>query len=172
MPKELIIALCCALSLYLIIVVIIGVLIHSLNKKIIRKEKAINVIMAEKYDLIISLGTLMDNEGINLPQSIKNTLNLKNHENLKVYNTMERLSIKTLLMKTVDTLFFISEENGLLSNEKYITLKKSIENIDVHHRKDIATYNSQVVAYNYWVKCLLFRPYSFIFKIKTKEIMY
>ena len=172
MPEELIIALCVVLGLYFIIVVSIGLIIHSLNKKIIRKEKAINVIMAEKYDLIISLGTLMDNEGINLPQSIKNTLNLKNHENLKVYNTMERLSIKTLLMKTVDTMFFISEEQGLYDIERYRTLKSAIEDIDIHHRKDIARYNSQVVAYNYWIKCWLFRPISKIFKLKEKEIMY
>ena len=77
MPKELIIALCSALVVYLIIVLSIGLVIHSLNKDIIRKEKAINVIIAEKYDLIISLGNLMNDEGIMIPQSIIYTLNIK-----------------------------------------------------------------------------------------------
>ena len=128
--------------------------------------------MAEKYDLIISLGTLMDEYGIEIPNNIRNTLNLKNHDNLKVYNTMERLSIKTLLMKTVDTMFFISEEQGLYEIERYRILKSAIEDIDIHHRKDIARYNSQVVAYNYWIKCWLFRPMSKILNLKEKEIMY
>ena len=59
MPIELIIILCSILAIYLLIVFIIGMVIHSLIKDILRKEKAINVIMAEKYDLIISLGTLI-----------------------------------------------------------------------------------------------------------------
>ena len=172
MPIELIIILCSILAIYLLIVFIIGMVIHSLIKDILRKEKAINVKMAEKYDLIISLGTLMDEYGIEIPNNIRNTLNLKNHDNLKVYNTMERLSIKTLLMKTVDTMFFISEEQGLYEIERYRILKSAIEDIDIHHRKDIARYNSQVVAYNYWIKCWLFRPMSKILNLKEKEIMY
>ncbi len=172
MPEELIIILCIIAGIYLLTLLIIGMVIHSLKKDIIRKEKAINVIMAEKYDLIISLGNLMIQHGIDVPTSISNTLNLKKHENLKVYNTIERLSIKTLLMKTVDMMFFISEEQGLYQNERYRVLKSAIEDIDIHHRKDIARYNSQVVAYNYWIKCWVFKPISYVFKLKEKEIFY
>ena len=172
MPIELIIILCSLVVIYLLIIFLIGMVLHSLIKDILRREKAINVIMAEKYDLIVSLGVLMDECGVDIPNSIRNTLNLKNHDNLKVYNTMERLSIKTLLMKTVDTMFFISEQQGLYEIERYRSLKAAIENIDVHHRKDIARYNSQVVSYNYWIKCWLFRPISKILKLKEKEIMY
>ena len=172
MPIELIIILCSIVGIYLIILFIIGMVVHSLTKDIVKREKSINVIMAEKYDLIISLGELMDECGVDIPNNIRNTLHLKNHDNLKVYNTMERLSIKTLLMKTVDTMFFILEEQGLYDIERYRTLKSAIEDIDIHHRKDIARYNSQVVAYNYWIKCWLFRPISKIFKLKEKEIMY
>ena len=172
MPDELIIIICSVIGLYILIVFIIGMIIRSLNKDIIRREMAINVIMAEKFDLIISLGDLMEEQGVNIPSIIRNTLKSNKHDELKNYNTMERLSIKTLLMKTVDTMFFILEEQGLYDIERYRTLKSAIEDIDIHHRKDIARYNSQVVAYNYWIKCWLFRPISKIIKLKEKEIMY
>ena len=172
MPDELIIIICSVIGLYILIVFIIGMIIRSLNKDIIRREMAINVIMAEKFDLIISLGDLMEEQGVKIPSIIRNTLKLNKHDELKNYNTMERLSIKTLLMKTVDTMFFILEEQGLYDIERYRTLKSAIEDIDIHHRKDIARYNSQVVAYNYWIKCWLFRPISKIIKLKEKEIMY
>lgn len=172
MPKEFYIILGSIIGLYLLIVVIIGLVVRSLVKDIKRKEHAINIIMAEKYDLLIALGNLMIENNIELPNKLKETLNLKNHDGLKVYNTVERLSIKTLLTKTVDTMFYIAETNKLGENDKYQTLKISIQDIDVHHRKDIASYNSQIVAYNYWIRTWLFRPFALIFRLKKKEIMY
>lgn len=172
MPKEIYIIVGCIIGIYLLIIIVIAFVVRSLLKDIKRKEQSINIVMAQKYDLLIALGNLMVEKGIELPKNISETLNLKNHEKLKVYNTMERLSIKTLLTKTVDTMFYIAETNKIGEDIKYLVLKKSIQDIDVHHRKSIASYNSQVVAYNYWIKTWLFRPVSLILRLKEKEIMY
>ena len=172
MPKEIYIIVGCIIGIYLLIIIVIAFVVRSLLKDIKRKEQSINIVMAQKYDLLIALGNLMVEKGIELPKNISETLNLKNHEKLKVYNTMKRLSIKTLLTKTVDTMFYIAETNKIGEDIKYLILKKSIQDIDVHHRKSIASYNSQVVAYNYWIKTWLFRPVSLILRLKEKEIMY
>lgn len=172
MPKEIYIIVGCIIGIYLLIIIVIAFVVRSLLKDIKRKEQSINIVMAQKYDLLIALGNLMVEKGIELSKNISETLNLKNHEKLKVYNTMERLSIKTLLTKTVDTMFYIAETNKIGEDIKYLVLKKSIQDIDVHHRKSIASYNSQVVAYNYWIKTWLFRPVSLILRLKEKEIMY
>ena len=172
MPKELIIILCSILGLYIFLVVVIGIVVHSLIKDINKKHKAIVVLYAEKYDLVISLNKLMLKNDIKVPHSIKDTINVKNHEGLKVYNTMERVSIKKLLTKTVDTMLFIAEECGLKDNEDYLIIKNSIEDIDMNFRKTSASYNSQVTAYNYWIRMWIFRPISLLLKLKKKEIMY
>lgn len=172
MPKEIYIISGFIIGIYLLIIIVIAFVVRSLLKDIKRKEQSINIVMAQKYDLLIALGNLMVEKGIELSKNISETLNLKNHEKLKVYNTMERLSIKTLLTKTVDTMFYIAETNKIGEDIKYLSLKKSIQDIDVHHRKSIASYNSQVVAYNYWIKTWLFRPVSLILRLKEKEIMY
>lgn len=172
MPKEIYIISGFIIGIYLLIIIVIAFVVRSLLKDIKRKEQSINIVMAQKYDLLIALGNLMVEKGIELSKNISETLNLKNHEKLKVYNTMERLSIKTLLTKTVDTMFYIAETNKIGEDIKYLVLKKSIQDIDVHHRKSIASYNSQVVAYNYWIKTWLFRPVSLILRLKEKEIMY
>ena len=172
MPKEIYIIVGCIIGIYLLIIIVIAFVVRSLLKDIKRKEQSINIVMAQKYDLLIALGNLMVEKGIELSKNISETLNLKNHEKLKVYNTMKRLSIKTLLTKTVDTMFYIAETNKIGEDIKYLILKKSIQDIDVHHRKSIASYNSQVVAYNYWIKTWLFRPVSLILRLKEKEIMY
>lgn len=159
-------------GVYVIAVIIVGIVVDSLNRDIRRKEHALNVSMAQKFDLIISLGELMKENDIKIPKYIKKTIDIKDHENLKSYNTDEKLSIKTLLMKTVDTMLIIAEENGLEDNERYQILKKSIQDIDSHNRKDIALINSQIVAYNYWIRMWLYKPFALLLKYKKREIMY
>lgn len=175
MPGYLI-AIIIVVSIYVIFCLIIGFVILSTSKAINNKEHAINVLMAQKYDLMVSLGKYMEENGVVLPDNIKEALNLENHDglhdDLKVINTYERLSVKTLLMKTVDTIFYIAEKNGLGSSTKYRTIKKTIDDIDIQHRKEIALYNSLVFGYNYWIRFFIFRPISFIFRIKKKETMY
>ena len=77
MPKELIIILCSILGLYIFLVVVIGIVVHTLTKDINKKHKAIVVLYAEKYDLVISLNKLMLKNDIKVPRSIKDTINVK-----------------------------------------------------------------------------------------------
>lgn len=160
------------IGIWLIIVFSTLIVLYSLRKKLNRREHAINVILAQKYDLLVSLGILMHEYGATLPEKIQQALDISDHNGLKSINTHERLSIKTLLMKTVNTMFYIAEEHGMESLPKYITIKHLISDIDEQHRKEIALYNGDITAYNYWVKAFLFRPIAFIFRIKQKEIMY
>ena len=164
-----IITISCILGLWLIIIISTFIVLSSLRKKLQRREHSINVILAQKYDLLVSLGKLMQGNGITLPENIKEALNISDYSSLKTINTQERLSVKTLLMKTVNTMFYIAEENGLSSSSRYITIKNSISDIDDHHRKEIALYNSDITAYNYWVRAYLFRPVAYLFRIKKKE---
>ncbi len=175
MPAYLIVIIC-VLGVYTFFCLVIGFVILSTSKAINNKEHAINVLMAQKFDLLVSLGMYMEENGVILPDNIKEALNIQAHDDLhndlKIINTYERLSVKTLLMKTVDTLFYIAETNGLGKSTKYRTIKTTINDIDIQHRKEIAIYNSLVFGYNYWIRFFIFKPIAVIFRIKKKETMY
>jgi len=172
MPLPLIITLCVVAGVWLLLVSLSVINLIKLNNKIKRRQHAINVLLAQKYDLLVTLGKYMEQNGAFLPDNIKQALDIQDYNSLKTINTQERLSVKTLLMKTVNTMYFIAEEHGMRNSERYMTLKQTLNEIDEQHRKDIAFYNADVSAYNYWVKFIPFRPISFIFRIKIKEIMY
>jgi hypothetical protein len=160
------------IGILLIIDIIIFVLVNSIIRYIASKEQAINILMAQKFDLLVTLGKYMEQNDISIPETIKNSLNIGSYDRLKTLNTMERLNIKTLLNKTVNNIFFIAENNGLSENARYLTLKNSINEIDDHYRKNVALYNSQVMAYNYWIKFFIFRPIALICRYRKKEILY
>jgi hypothetical protein len=159
-------------GLYLLTILVVISQLVSIDRKLKRREHGINVILAQKFDLLVTLGNFMEDKGAKLPENIKDALIINDYSNLKTINTYERLSVKNLLSNTLNTMFYIAEEHGMRESEKYITLKNSLKDVDNHHRKEVALYNADATAYNYWVKTFFFRPISKIFKIKEKEIMY
>lgn len=159
-------------GLYILVILVVISQLLSINHKLKIKEHGINVILAQKFDLLVTLGKYLESHNAHLPEDVKVALSLDDYGNLKAMSTSERLSIKNLLMSTLNTMFFIAEENGLKDDKKYLTLKHSLKDVDENHRKKIALYNADATAYNYWVNSILFRPISRLFKIKGKDIMY
>lgn len=160
------------LIVYSTLCIFIGLVVRSIRKSLEQKEHAINVLTAQKYDLLVRLGNFMEDNNAHLPSEIREVLNISTHDNLKTINTTERLTIKTVLFSTVSTMFYIAESNGLGDNHKYVTLHNSIIEIDEQHRKDITIYNSQALAYNYWIQFFLFKPIAWMLRMKKKDTMY
>lgn len=160
------------LIVYIILCVFIGLVVNTIAKNIKQKEHAINVLTAQKYDLLVALGNYMEENDVHLPDEFKDALNINGYDELKTINTIQRLNIKTVLFNIVSTMFYIAESNGLGNNQRYITLNHSILEIDEQHRKNITIYNSQVLAYNYWIQFFIFKPIAYIFRLKKKETMF
>lgn len=166
----------------LIICIIIGIILLfdfsvlfwllRLKKEIKNKLHCINILMAQKYDLIIVLAKYLEDQGIVLPKNIQLSLDLNSEYNFKSITTTERLSIKTILTRTVEQMYFIADTKGLVNDERYLTLKKSIGEIDTQSRKSVALYNSDVCGFNYWICFPLLRPISMLFNFKKGELLY
>ena len=168
---ETIIVLSSIVGLWLLIVFSISIIILVCRRRIKRKKHSINVICAQKYDLLVSLCELMKENGIELPETISETIVMSGNNNLKIINTEERMSLKSLLTKTFTMLFEISESKGLDKSNRYITIKNSVEDADEHYRKEVMLFNNEVKGYNYWIKSLLYRPIKWIFRLKEIETM-
>ena len=141
---ETIIVLSSIVGLWLLIVFSISIIILVCRRRIKRKKLSINVICAQKYDLLVSLCELMKENGIELPGTISETIVMSGNNNLKIINTEERMSLKSLLTKTFTMLFEISESKGLDKSNRYITIKNSVEDADEHYRKEVMLFNNEV----------------------------
>ncbi len=160
------------LGLYAFIIFIIVIQLLKTNSKLKRRNHGINVILAQKYHILVILGNYMEEKNAKLPSKIKEALSMNDFGDIKNKSTQEVLSIKNVLMNTLNTLFYIGEQNGLNEDPKYVTLKNSLKDVDANHRKEIALFNADATAYNYWVNSLLFKPFKFLFKLKDKEVLY
>lgn len=172
MPREIKITLLILLIIvliYLIIVFCIGIYLIGLHQGIKKKSTLINSILAQQYDLVHLLSDMIISEGITLSDELKLSLGLHHEKRVKSFSTMEIMNIKFLLTSTTSKLIQIADDSELKEKKKYEVIKESLQEFSKNYRKEIVLYNQKIANHNYWIKFLLFRPVSKIFRLKRYD---
>ena len=167
MSKELIISLYVLgglLALWLLIVIILLISIIVLKRNIRREKSAINIILAQKYDIAIVLAKFYIENQVILPQEVQEELNLNKAGNSS-FSTFERKTISKRIEGIIEALIHIDDES-IVNNSRCISLKNSISDVETQYRRKINAYNNHVAGYNYWINFIFFKPITKIFKIK------
>lgn len=159
----------CILGSWLIFVIIGYIMIIICNKRIKNKSRTINILTAQKLDCISALcNMIVDNKG-DVPDYIEDTLSSFSKDGLKKIDTKERANIKDFLTNTMNELYDIYENLQVLERRSFDNLKASVDEIDTLYRKQVILYNTDVDAYNYWIRFIPVRLFNKIFKVKKKE---
>ena len=174
MPVWLIVILSClgvVLGIWLISV-IIGVIFLFVNKRQIHRiEVAINIILAQKYDVSIVLAKFLYENKIDLSSKLKTNLKLGDKLNFASFSTLERKSIALDIEELTSELIEIAKKAELEDKKRLVTLMNSIDDVEKQYRHEIISYNNKVWAYNYWINFLPFKPISKLLRLKEKNQM-
>ena len=174
MPVWLIVVLSClggVIGLWLISV-LIGVIFLFVNKKQIHRiEVAINIILAQKYDVSIVLAKFLVDNNIELSENLIADLKLNDKLNFSAFSTLERKSVSETINTITNELIDIAKKVELEAQKRLHTLLSSIADIEKQYRHEIISYNNKVWAYNYWINFLPFKPISKLLRLKEKKQM-
>ena len=166
--KELYIALNCLVCIvifWFVIVVITSIVLGVLSTRIKRKKIGLNIVLAQKYDISMVLAKELLELNVNLPEEVKEELNL-NKSGFDKFNTQERNQVGKKISETI-TLLLEAASSIQEDNSKVNKFVNSLQDIEKQHRHLIISFNNVVSAYNYWVRFIPFRPISTLFRIKT-----
>ncbi len=158
------------IALLVLFDIIIAIIIFSLKKRVNKKMSTIDVLTAQKYDLLISSVRHLKKIDVEIPEKLNIVLELNADYNLKYVTTTERLSLKALLYRA-ETIFLDIVDSKQIKNEEIIKIKDNINETNLQLRKETASYNADVGGYNYWINFFVFRPIAFILKMKPYEYL-
>ena len=137
-----------------------------------KRKDAIDVLTAQKYDLLRMIGKLFVRHQIDVPQEFILSKRPRFEDTLQNIKDTERTIVKSFLVQTAQALFYYGEQNQALSvNPEYVSLKKSLAEVDELFRKQVAVYNASVTNYNWWQKFFLYRWIAIIFLHQPKELI-
>lgn len=158
--------------IYLLLGLFFTVQLRSFFMQLSKRKDSIDVLTAQKYDLLRMIGKLFVRHNIDVPQEFILSKRPRFEDTLQNIKDTERTIVKSFLVQTAQALFYYGEQNQPLSvNPEYVSLKKSLAEVDELFRKQVAVYNAAVTNYNWWQNFFLYRWISIIFRHQTKELI-
>jgi hypothetical protein len=159
-------------AVYLAASIFFGFQMRRFKLQLSKRKDAIDVLTAQKYDLLRMIGKLFVRHQIDVPQEFILSKRPRFEDTLQNIKDTERTIVKSFLVQTAQALFYYGEQNQALSiNPEYISLKKSLSEVDDNFRKQIAIYNADVTNYNFWIKFYIFSWVSALFKHHQKDVI-
>ncbi len=164
------------LTILVVLLILIGFFasrsLTKFERQMSKKMHAINVLMAQKQDLLVIMAKLFKKYHVLLPKEFVDDLTPVLDENLKSLTFTERLTIKTYLMKTSQSIIYYAEQSqSIREDHEYQVLKRALVELDDNHRRLSAIYNADVLGFNYWIKVWYLRPVCRLMKFKEKELL-
>jgi len=141
-------------------------------KRIELQLNAVDVLLAQKYDVLRLVGKLFKKYKVALPSEFEDELAPHFDERLKEVTGTERTTIKSYLLKATQAVLYYGEQDKkLAANPEFANLKKPLMEVDKDYRKAVAIYNADVLGYNYWISVFLWRWVAKTAKMKSKDVM-
>lgn len=166
--EPVIITLVVILGLLVLFDITLTIIIFSLKKRFTNRIKTVDVLTAQKCDLLVALAKQLRRNDIELPEQLTINLDLNADYNLKYVTTSERLSIKALFASSETIIFDLIEKLGQ-NDDEIVKLKANVDETTSQLRRETAAYNNDVAGYNYWRRFIVYRPVAFILRLKEAE---
>jgi len=159
-------------SIYLLLGLFFTLQMRSFFIHLNKRKDAIDVLTAQKYDLLRMIGKLFVRYQIEVPQEFILSKRPRFEDTLQNIKDTERTIVKSFLVQTAQALFYYGEQNQALSvSPEYVSLKKSLAEVDDFFRKQVAVYNASATNYNWWQNFFLYRWIAIILRYKSKELI-
>lgn len=160
------------LCIYLLLGLFFAFQMRSFLTQLNKRKDAIDVLTAQKYDLLRMIGKLFVRHQIDVPQEFILSKRPRFEDTLQNIKDTERTIVKSFLVQTAQALFYYGEQNQPLSvNPEYVSLKKSLAEVDELFRKQVAVYNAAATNYNWWQQFFLYRWIAIVLRHQLKEII-
>lgn len=159
-------------GIYLFLALFYAFQMRSFYVQLQKRKDAIDVLTAQKYDLLRMIGKLFVRHHIDVPQEFILSKRPRFEDTLQNIKDTERTIVKSFLVQTAQALFYYGEQNQALSvNPEYVSLKKSLAEVDELFRKQVAIYNAAATNYNWWQKFYLYRWVALLFRHHHRELI-
>ena len=163
----------CVVGLWLISFIVSLIFSFIFKQKIKNGSNAINLLLAQRYEVMKDFIKIASNRGIEIPK-----------EEVKSINLLERISDFQALQKedrdgrvlafvhSSHNIVSICDHNSKIANdEMYADKLLEFTDIEESYRQKSALYNSDVIGYNYWVNVWTVKFLLRLLGFKKKDIV-
>lgn len=159
--------------LFILSFVITSIFYHAFSKRLKKDSIAIDLLMHQRYELMIEFMKVLDAHKIEV-----------NEEDKRAINRLERISDFQLLLKQdrdERVLAFVHSSHNIITlcethetvvkDPVYTDLLLQFNDVEETYRQKSALYNSNVLGYNYWVNIPVVKIFFRMAKKRPKDLI-
>ncbi len=137
-------------------------------RKLDLHKKALTIVLSQKYDAEAEIISLFNKNNIKLSKENVDIFNKIDIHNFSELDSLECLRDRTSLSYLrQELLSAVKNKENFLKNEQFQRQVSIINNCDEQFRFLAASYNADVIGYNYWIR---FKPYKYFFLLNRVEL--
>lgn len=166
------IVVACLIGFYLFLFFVDLVFIGTFSKKLKEHNRALTILLTQKYESLDILLSIYKKNGIKVDSSFLDAyrkIDIIHFENMDTKECIkDRTSLSLLRQELVG---MVKNDVDFQKNEEFQICIKMMSTIDEQFRTISASYNADVIGYNYWIR---FRPFKYLFifnHVELKEII-
>ena len=171
LPLKITIWVLCVLALVYFLWFLYGLVsIRGFSDRMKRKLRASAILFASKRDLLLSLFAFCQKSGIELPES-ENEKATKARWTKFVIRKAEDVEVisKELSDFEKQLMRLSATQEAVYNSPEFAAFKEPLEDVNANYRRLVATYDSDLVGYDYWRKSPLFRIPFFLLGFRKKK---
>lgn len=143
------------------------------KKKIKNTSSTINMLMNQRYDVVISLMNILKKYNIQISDLDKKAIsNLERVHDFQALSKDDRDNrVLTFVHSSHNILSFCESSNEVVNDEEYAKKLLIFNDTEETYRQKSALYNSDIIGYNYWVNVRVCKHLLKLFGLKTKDLI-
>ncbi|MFA6943122.1 MAG: hypothetical protein WCQ71_04655 [Bacilli bacterium] len=139
----------------------------TFKRKLSEHSRALVIVLNQKTESLINLIGIIERNGIKLDPryaALLKEIDIKSFE--RIYSVESKKSRETLSYVKQELSGIANKSVDFKKNEEFKLASSLIISLDEQFRFLVATYNADVIGYNYWIR---FKPYGYIFLLNKTE---
>lgn len=151
----------CIVGFFIFLFLVNLIFIGAFSKRLKSHKNAFIIILAQRYEGLAVLINVLEKNKIAVPDNILQlygSIDVSSFENLDSIKCIENRKTMSILKQEIMSLVKNNEE--IFKNQEFKNLITMFSSIDDQTRVAIASYNSDVAGYNYWIR---FKPFKYFF---------
>ena len=159
-------------ALFIALCVMDIIFVMSFKRLFVTHLKAMVLFLNMKYDNVKKLMDLMRNNGVKIDPGMVAQINDIHREDFDDIEGKGCKNAQSVLTYIKEELLYIARgQKDLRKHQEFITAVENVSSLERQYRNTIATYNADVLGYNYWIT---FWPTKWIwkmFKLQKKTLI-
>lgn len=139
----------------------------TFKRKLNEHSRAIVIVLNQKKEALINLVEIIEKNGLKLdPKYLVLLRDIDVNSFERIYSAESKKSRETLSYVKQELFSIANKSVDFKKNEEYKLASSLLVSLDEQFRFLVATYNADVIGYNYWIR---FKPYGYIFLLNKTE---